>query len=112
MRVPIHLTRLFLTRVSPHSPRLWLLRLRLRLICLEYVTTKRRESDLSHALFTLPNNLNGNSFGSTGYRIPPFNQSLLSTAIDNIKEDSLLFSTSSLATLSKVAVKIKSVWYQ
>ena len=28
----------------------------------EYVTTKRRESDLSHTLFTLPNNLNGNSW--------------------------------------------------
>ena len=33
-RVPIHLTRLFLTSVSPHSPRLWLLRLRSWLICL------------------------------------------------------------------------------
>ena len=32
----------------------------------------------------------------------------MSTAIDNIKEDSLLSSTSSLATLSKAAVKIKS----
>ena len=28
----------------------------------EYVTTKRRESDLFHALFTLPNNLNGYSW--------------------------------------------------
>ena len=44
------------------------------------------------------------TLGSTGYRFP-FNQSLLSTAIDNIKEDSWLFSSSSLATLSKAAVK-------
>ena len=28
----------------------------------EYVPTKRHESDLSHALFTLPNNLNRNSW--------------------------------------------------
>ena len=48
------------------------------------------------------------TLGSTGYQFPPFNQSLLSTAIDNIKEDSLLSSTSSLATLFKAAVKIKS----
>ena len=44
------------------------------------------------------------TLGSTGYWFP-FNQSLLSTAIDNIKEDSWLFSSSSLATLSKAAVK-------
>ena len=48
------------------------------------------------------------TLGSTEYRFPPFNQSLLSTAIDNVKEDSLLSSTSSLATLSNAAVKIKS----
>ena len=48
------------------------------------------------------------TLGSTEYWFPPFNQSLLSTAIDNVKEDSLLSSTSSLATLSKAAVKIKS----
>ena len=59
-------------------------------------------SVLSRALFSLPNNLTGNS--STGYRFLPFNHSRLSTAIVNIKEDSLLSSTSSLAALSQAAV--------
>ena len=73
----------------------------------EYVTTKRRESDLFHACLLYLITLMG-ILGSTGYRFPPFNQSLLSTAIDNVKEDSLLYSTSSLATMFKAAVRINS----
>ena len=37
-----------------------------------------------------------------------FNQPLLSAAIENMKEDSLLSSTSSLASISKAASKSKS----
>ena len=37
-----------------------------------------------------------------------FNQPLLSSAIENMKEDSLLSSTSSLASISKAAIKSKS----
>ena len=106
--VTVHLTRLFLIRASPHSPLLWLLRLRSRLICLEYVTTKRRESYLAHDSFTLPDNLKWELLVAPGTGSLLFNQSLLSTAIENMKEDSLLSSTSSLATLSKAAVKNKS----
>ena len=48
------------------------------------------------------------TLSSTGYQFPPFNHFLLSTAIVNIKEDSLLSSTSSLVTLSKAAVRNRS----
>ena len=89
-----------------HSPRLF--RLRSRLFCLEYVSTKRHDSVLARALFTLTNKcLTGTLIGN-GYRFPPFNHSLLSTAIVNIKEGSLLSSTSSLATFSKAAVSNRS----
>ena len=66
----------------------------------EYVTTKRRESYLAHASFTLPDNLKRELLVAPGTGSLLFNQSLL--------EDSLLSSTSSLATLSKAAVKNKS----
>ena len=61
-------------------------------------------SVLPRALFSLPNNLYRELLVVTGYRFPTFNHSRLSTAIVNIKEDSLLSSTSSLATLSQAAV--------
>ena len=71
----------------------------------EYVTTKRRESYMAHASFTLPVNL---SLVAPGTSSLLFNQSLLSTTIENMKEHSLLSSSSSLATLSKAAAKNKS----
>ena len=74
----------------------------------EYVTTKRCESDLSHALFSLPDNLKRELLVVPGTGSLLFNQSLLSTAIDNVKEVSLLSSTSSVAALSIAVVKIKS----
>ena len=74
----------------------------------EYVTTKRRESYLAHASFTLPDNLKRELLAAPGTGSLLFNQSLLSTAIENMKEDSLLSSTSSLATLSKAVAKNKS----
>ena len=42
----------------------------------EYATTKRHESDPFHALSLYLITLTG-ILGSTGYRFPPFNQSLL-----------------------------------
>ena len=77
------------------------------------MTTKRRESDLSHALFTLPDNLKREllvvPFLAPWFRkvpVPFFLINHLSTAIDNIKEVSLLSSTSSVAALSIAAVKL------
>ena len=74
----------------------------------EYLSTKWRESYLAHASFTLPDNLKRELLIAPGTGSLLFNQSLLSTTIENMKEDSLLSSTSSLATLSKVAAKNKS----
>ena len=74
----------------------------------ESVTTKRRESYLAHASFTLPDNLERELLVAPGTGSLLFNQPLLSTAIENMKEDSLLSSTSSLATLSKAVLKNKS----
>ena len=74
----------------------------------EYITSKRRESYLSHASFTLPDSLKRELLVALGTDSLLFNQPLLSTAIENMKEDSLLLSTSSLASLSKAALKTKS----
>ena len=46
------------------------------------------------------------TLSSNGYRFPPFNFSLLSTAIVNIEENSLLSSSSSVATVSKLRLVI------
>ena len=74
----------------------------------EYITTKRRESYLAHTSFTLPDSLKRELLVAPGTDSQLFNQPLLTTAIENMKEDSLLSSTSSLATLSKAALKNKS----
>ena len=50
-------------------------------------------------------NLTG-TLSSNGYRFPPFHFSLLSTAIVNIKENSLLYSSSSLTTVSTLRLLI------
>ena len=50
-------------------------------------------------------NLTG-TLSSNGYRFPPFLFSLLSTAIVNIKENSLLSSSSSLTTVSTLRLVI------
>ena len=67
----------------------------------EYIASKRRESYLSHASFTLPESLKRELLVAPGTDSLLFNQPLLSTAIENMKEDSLLSSTSSLASISK-----------
>ena len=74
----------------------------------EYITSKRRESYLSNASFTLPDSLKRELLVAPGTDSLLFNQLLLSTPIENMKEDSLLSSTSSLASLSKAALKTKS----
>ena len=74
----------------------------------EYIASKRRESYLSHASFTLPESLKRELLVAPGTDSMLFNQPLLSTAIENMKEDSLLSSTSSLASISKAALKSKA----
>ena len=73
----------------------------------EFITTKRRESYLSHSSFTLPESLKRDLLVAPGTDSLLFNQPL-SSAIENMKEDSLLSSTSSLASISKAAIKSKS----
>ena len=72
----------------------------------EYITSKRLESYLSHASFTLPDSLKRELLVAPGTDSQLFNQPLLSTAIENMKEDSLLSSTSSLASLPKAAQQV------
>ena len=74
----------------------------------EFITAKRRESYLSHSSFTLPESLKRELLVAPGTGSFLFNQPLLSSAIENMKEDSLLSSTSSLASISKAAIKSKS----
>ena len=74
----------------------------------EFITAKRRESYLSHSSFTLPESLKRDLLVAPGTDSLLFNQPLLSSAIENMKEDSLLSSTSSLASISKAAIKSKS----
>ena len=68
----------------------------------EFVTMKQHESYLAHASFTLPDNLKRELLVTPGTDSFLFNKSLLSTAIENMKEDSLLSSTSSLAAFSRI----------
>ena len=74
----------------------------------EFITAKCRESYLSHSSFTLPESLKSELLVAPGNGSFLFNQPLLSSAIENMKEDSLLSSTSSLASISKAAIKSKS----
>ena len=74
----------------------------------EFVTTKRRESYLSHSSISLLESLKRDLLVAPGTDSLLFNQPLLSAAIENMKEDSLLSSTSSLASISKAASKSKS----
>ena len=73
----------------------------------EFITAKRSESYLSHASFTLPESLKRELLVAPAADSLLFNQPLLSTAIENMKEASLLSSTSSLASISKAALKSK-----
>ena len=74
----------------------------------EFITSKRRESYLSHSSVTLPESLKRDLLVAPGTDSLLFNQPLLSSAIENMKEDSLLSSTSSLASILKAAIKSKS----
>ena len=69
----------------------------------EFVSAKRRESYLTHSSVTLPDSIKRDLLVAPGTDTLLFNQPLLSAAIENMKEDSLLSSTSSLVSLSKAA---------
>ena len=73
----------------------------------EFVSAKRRESYLAHSSVTLPVSIKRDLLVAPGTDTLLFNQPLLSAAIENMKIDSLLSSTSSLVSLSKVAGKSK-----
>ena len=74
----------------------------------EFITVKRRESYLSPSSFTLLESLKRDLLVAPGTDSLLFNQPLLSSAIENMKEDSLLSSTSSLVSISKATIKSKS----
>ena len=67
----------------------------------ELLTIKRRESYLSHAAFNLDDSIKKQLLVTPGTGTDVFNEPLLLTAIESMKEDSLLSSTSSLASMSK-----------
>ena len=69
----------------------------------ELLTTKRRESFLNHAYFAVADSLKKDLMVTPGTGPFLFNKPLLLYAIDSMKEDSLLSSTSALASLSKAA---------
>ena len=73
----------------------------------EFITAKRRESYLSLSSFTLPESLKRELLVALAANSLLFNHSLLSTAIEKMKEASLLSSTSSLASISKAVLKSK-----
>ena len=102
-----HRIRLFLTRVFPLSAVL-ATQTGVASSMSEYIASKRRESYLSHASFTLPESLKRELLVAPGTDSLLFNQPLLATAIENMKEDSLLSSTSSVASISKAALKSKA----
>ena len=67
----------------------------------ELITTKRRESYLNHASFTVADSLKKDLLMTPGTGSSLFNGPLLLDAIASMKEDSLLSSTSALAAISK-----------
>ena len=69
----------------------------------ELITTKRRESYLNHASFTVDDALKKELLVTPGLDTFLFDRELLMNAIDSMKEDSLLSSTSSLAAISKAS---------
>ena len=93
-----HLIQLFLTRVFPLFPPPLLLRLVWLLVCLS-ILHRNAANLISHASFTLPDSLKRELLVAPGTDSMLFNQPLLSTAIENMKEDSLVSSTSSLASI-------------
>ena len=68
-----------------------------------FVTAKRRESYLAHASCPVGDSVKRKLLVAPGTESLLFNQPLLEKVVSNIKEDSLISSTASLASLSKAA---------
>ena len=69
----------------------------------EFVTTKRRESYLAHTSCLIAESVKRDLLVTPGTDSLLFNQPLLEKVVTTIKEDSLISSTASLASLSKAA---------
>ena len=73
-----------------------------------FVTAKRRESYLAHVSCPVGDSVKRELLVALGTESLLFNQPLLEKVVSNIKEDSLISSTASLASLSKAALHGRS----
>ena len=74
----------------------------------EFVTSKRRESYLAHTSCPVGESVKRELLVAPGTDNLLFNQPLLEKVVSTIKEDSLISSTASLASISKVASRGRS----
>ena len=74
----------------------------------EFATSKRRESYLAHASCPIAESVKRDLLVAPGTDSLLFNQPLLEKVVSTIKEDSLISSTASLASLSKAASRGRS----
>ena len=74
----------------------------------EFVTSKRRESYLAHASCPIAESVKRDLLVAPGTDSLLFNQSLLEKVVSTIKENLLISSTASLASLSKAASRCRS----
>ena len=74
----------------------------------EFVTSKRRESYLAHTSCPIGESVNRDLLVAPGTDNLLFNQPLLEKVVSTMKEDSLISSTASLASISKAASRGRS----
>ena len=74
----------------------------------DFVSSKRRESYLAHAACPIAESVKRDLLVAPGTESFLFNQPLLEKVVSQMKEDSLLSSTASLASLSKAASRGRS----
>ena len=74
----------------------------------DFVSTKRRESYLAHAACQIAESVKRDLLVAPGTDSFLFDQPLLEKVVSNMKEDSLISSTASLASLSKAASRRRS----
>ena len=74
----------------------------------EFVTAKRRESYLAHTSCPVGESVKRELLVAPGTDNLLFNQPLLEKVVTNVKEDSLISSTASLASISKAASRGRS----
>ena len=74
----------------------------------EFITSKRRESYLAHTSCLIAESVKRDLLVAPGTDSLLFNQPLLEKVVNTIKEDSLISSTASLASISKAASRERS----